>query len=71
MRVSYADRYDPASERSGPKRRPYTAANLQAMIDMFNRLMTKYSHDEEFVSIMESYIKKAESTEPIDDSDVE
>ena len=33
--------------------------------------MTKYSHDEEFVSIMESYIKKAESTEPIDDSDVE
>lgn len=71
LRVSYADRYDPASERSGPKVRPYTAENLQAMIDMFNRLMTKYSHDEEFVSIMESYIKKAESTEPIDDSDVE
>ena len=33
--------------------------------------MIKYSHNEEFVSIMESYIEKAESTEPIDDSDVE
>jgi hypothetical protein len=71
LRVSFAERYDPASERSGPKVRPYTAENLQAMIDLFNRLMTKYSHDEEFVSIMESYIEKAESTEPIDDSDVE
>jgi len=71
LRVSFAERYDPASERSGPKIRPYTAENLQAMIDMFNRLMTKYSHDAEFVSIMESYIEKAESTEPIDDSDVE
>ena len=71
LRVSFAERYDPASERSGPRVRPYTADNLQAMIDMFNRLMIKYSHNEEFVSIMESYIEKAESTEPIDDSDVE
>jgi len=58
LRVSFAERCDPASERSGPKIRPYTAENLQAMIDMFNRLMTKYSHDAEFVRIMESYLKR-------------
>ena len=71
LATSYGENYDPSSERSGPKVRPYTASNLQDFKDMFNRLMTKYSHDEEFVRIMEGYIAKAESTQPIEDADVE
>lgn len=47
---------DPSSLRTGPKVRQYTAQNLAALLAMFERLVERYSHDEEFVGIMATYI---------------
>ena len=55
---------DPSSLRSGPKIRPYTEEQLQMMIDMFQRLSEKYSHDRQFVRIMSMYTETIENTEP-------
>mmetsp|Transcript_5259 Transcript_5259/g.11939 ORF Transcript_5259/g.11939 Transcript_5259/m.11939 type:complete len:367 (-) Transcript_5259:224-1324(-) len=55
---------DPSSLRTGPKVRPYTEENLGLMLAMFQRLMEKYSFDEEFVRIMASYIDTVSNTVP-------
>lgn len=52
------------SLRKGPKDRPYTAQNLADMVALFRRLESKYSHDEEFVRIMQSYIDAVSNTVP-------
>ena len=56
------------SLRSGPKDRPYTAQNLADMLALFRRLQSKYSHDEEFVRIMQLYVDVAEKTVPRESS---
>lgn len=58
---------DPSSLRVGPKVRPYTTENLQMMLDMFQRLVDKFSFDEEFVRIIGSYIETVSNTVPKDD----
>ena len=56
------------SLRSGPKDRPYTAQNLADMLALFRRLQSKYSHDEEFVRIMQLYVDVVEKTVPRESS---
>ncbi|KAL7527069.1 hypothetical protein ACHAXR_003074, partial [Thalassiosira sp. AJA248-18] len=56
---------DPSySMRTGPKVRSYTQQNLDDMVAMFQRLMEKYSFDEDFSTIMASYIETVSSTAP-------
>ncbi|KAL7529069.1 hypothetical protein ACHAXR_002776 [Thalassiosira sp. AJA248-18] len=55
---------DPKSLRTGPKVRPYTEQNLTGMMAMIQRLLDKYSYDEDFVSIMVSYYETLSSTAP-------
>eukprot|EP00579_Thalassiosira_antarctica_P030835 CAMPEP_0202029526 /NCGR_PEP_ID=MMETSP0905-20130828/64023_1 /ASSEMBLY_ACC=CAM_ASM_000554 /TAXON_ID=420261 /ORGANISM="Thalassiosira antarctica, Strain CCMP982" /LENGTH=584 /DNA_ID=CAMNT_0048593289 /DNA_START=71 /DNA_END=1826 /DNA_ORIENTATION=- len=57
---------DPSSLRTGPKVRPYTGQNLADMVAMFQRLVEKYNHDEDFVRIMGSYIETVSNTAPQD-----
>lgn len=57
---------DPSSLRTGPKERPYTEQILLEMVATFQRLMEKYSYDQEFVRIMVSYIETVSSTPPQD-----
>lgn len=54
------------SLREGPKRRPYTAAQLAEMLSMFHRLLLKFSGDSVFVSVISSYIEAVSSTLPVD-----
>mmetsp|Transcript_5258 Transcript_5258/g.11937 ORF Transcript_5258/g.11937 Transcript_5258/m.11937 type:complete len:375 (-) Transcript_5258:224-1348(-) len=64
----YADQgWHPSSlspQRTGPKVRPYTEHNLELMLAMCQRLIEKYSFDEEFVRIMASYIDTVSNTVP-------
>ncbi|KAL7536931.1 hypothetical protein ACHAXR_007486 [Thalassiosira sp. AJA248-18] len=57
---------DPSSLRTGPKNRPYTKQNLVDMEAMLQRLMEKYSYDEDLVKILVSYIEVVSNTEPQD-----
>lgn len=54
------------SLREGPKRRPYTAAQLAEMLSVFHRLLLKFSGDSVFVSVISSYIEAVSSTLPVD-----
>ena len=54
---------DPSSLRTGPKIRPYTEENLKNMVDMYQRLATKYSYDEDLVRIMSMYAEHAKNYE--------
>jgi len=55
---------DPSSLRTGPKVRPYTQKNLTDMLAMFERLVRKYSHDQDFVRIITSYIEHVSKIQP-------
>lgn len=55
---------DPSSLRTGPKVRPWTEQNLTEMLAMFERLVQKYSFDEDFVRIMANYIETVKKTSP-------
>ena len=57
---------DPSSLRMGPKKRPYTQQQLSEMLAMFQRLVYKYHHDEEFVRMMVLYIDVVTNTQPVD-----
>ena len=61
---SHKNHADPSSLRTGPKERPYTEQNLREMIEMFQRLSSKYSYDKDFGRIMESYTTTVLSIEP-------
>ena len=53
---------DPASERSGPKIRPYTQKHLDHMLAMLERLKQRYGHDEELAPILDGYIVTTKNT---------
>ena len=55
---------DISSLRAGPKVRPYTEEMLGDLIAMFQRLMEKYSADQELCRILQAYIEKVQSTPP-------
>ena len=62
---------DPASERSGPKIRPYTQEMLDGMIAMLQRLKERYGDDEELGKILDGYIETTLNTpaeEGLDDT---
>ena len=51
-----------SSVRTGPKVRPYSKELLDEMLALLQRLAEKYSNDEEFVTIMSSYIETVSKT---------
>ena len=62
---------DPASERSGPKIRPYTQTMLDDMLAMLQRLKERYGDDEELGKILDGYIETTLNTpveEGLDDT---
>ena len=62
---------DPASERSGPKIRPYTKTMLDDMLAMLQRLKDRYGDDEELGKMLDGYIKTTLNTpveEGLDDT---
>lgn len=51
-------------ENGGPAERPCTARNLMEVMDMFQRLVERYSFDDNFVRVITSYMKTVSNIEP-------